>query len=143
MRWVHSDPVRHQLILTPVQPAQHAALWPWVRDGLQWTCAKTDANWTPEDVRHALVTGNAALWTIGQDEGFAVLQRIHEQGRPVLFVWAIWGPGELEPKREQIWADLEQIAKQMGAATIQARGRKGWERAGFRLKDRIFEREVW
>lgn len=131
------------MILTAVPPGQHESLWPWVRAGLTWTCVKTEAEWTPEDVRHALVSGNAALWTIGQDQGFVVLQRIHEHGRPVLFVWAIWGPGELGPLQEQIWSDLATIAKQMGAATIQARGRKGWERAGFRLKDRIFEREVW
>jgi hypothetical protein len=130
-------------MLNAVPQAGIAPLWGWIKEGLEQAQAKCQSGWSVEDVRRDLVLGKAQLFTWGHDDGFCVLERIVLDGVPVLFIRALWGPGDHEACHEAIHADLDRIAKDIGAARIRIQGRRGWARKGFRVVDTIMEREVW
>lgn len=129
--------------LTLVQTADLRDLWPWIAKGLEQITTRYKVDWEPDDVKAAALTGNAVVHRIGQDQGFCVLQRQQAKGRPFLYVWALWGPNELQALEQQIYDDLNEIAKSIGAVMIRQDGRDGWERRGWRKRLSSFEREVW
>ena len=127
-------------MLNPVRDIE--PLWDWVATGLADVKAKCGATWDAEEIRNALVLGKAQLFTWGHDDGFCVLQVRHDR-TPVLFIWALWGPGQYEECHEAIFKDLDTIAKGIGAAVIEIDGRAGWKAKGFRVVRRIMQRQVW
>lgn len=117
-------------------------LWEWVRAGLLHTAKKTGQNYTPEDVYLMLHARLAHLYVIGERQGFAVLKRDDDPDGPVLFVFAINGPQELEPLKPQLYAELEKIGASIGAKRARMQGRKGWESETYwKPKAVIFEHE--
>ncbi len=117
-------------------------LWPWVSDGLWEIIERTNPTWIPEDVYTELKAGQAALMTIEDDRGFVIVKRLQDYDGPSLFLWAIWGPGELATLYEQIMDELDKFAKAAGCRRIRMMSpRKGWHKVkGWREKDTVFER---
>ena len=70
---------------------------------------------------------------------FALVVLIH-----VLFVWVLWGPGELAPHEDAINKELDDMARTAGCVRVQMRSpRNGWgQRPGWTKLETIYEREV-
>lgn len=118
-------------------------LWPWVEEGLRDLCARLRPTWVPADVYAELKAGLASLVTIADDAGFMVVKRLQDYDGQVLFVWALWGPGELAPLQDAAQAELSALAKKAGCKRIQMRSpRKGWARVGWTERETVYEREV-
>jgi hypothetical protein len=120
-------------------------MWPWLRAGIEKIVQKTDADFLPEDVWTEVMSGNAVVRVHqdanGDDTGFSVLQKLNSKTGPVLFVWCM--AGDLMGEKEAVLADIEGMARQIGAKRIHAKSpRKGWARLGFRVKEIVYEREV-
>lgn len=128
--------------LSLVEPARLGQFWPWVRAGLvavEAKCAGVD--WTPADVYTALTNGSAYLYVIGQEDGFAIVQRHMGKDGPVLFVWALYGA--LAAIEDDVLAAIDSVARSIGAAVVRMHSpRKGWQRHGFHVKQYVYEREV-
>lgn len=119
-------------------------LWPWVRAGLLEVSERTEPTWIPEDVYAELKSGSAALLTINGDAGFCVVKRLVDYDGPSLFLWAMWGPGELAPLYDEIMAALDGFARQAECKRIRMMSpRKGWRRVnGWRERDTVYERSL-
>lgn len=115
--------------------------WPFVRDGLVKTIAKTETRYLPEDVYAAILAGNAALYLIGV-VGFVVVQLRKDVDGQDLHIWWLWCPAA-EQMQDELQAALDELARACKCARITAEGRKGFGRIGFmREVSRTFEREV-
>jgi len=77
-----------------------------------------------------------------EDKGFVIFQRHNDCDGPVLFVWVIWG--ELWDLQEQIFTEIEGLARAMNAKRIRMHSpRKAWHKFDFfTAKATIFEREL-
>jgi hypothetical protein len=131
-------------MLNPVRYEDVKALWPWLEKGLTEMCANLKNGTTVEDIREMIVQRRADVFTIGHDIGFMVLQRLPTRTGFALHVAALWGPGERTPElQQQLYDDLNEIAKRAGCSKIRSSGRGGWAKRGFKVVDIILEREVW
>ncbi len=128
-----------------IQVVDVAAVWPWVREGLQKIVAKTNDDWLPEDVYHELKLGASTLYLIYHDDerlGFVVLQKwdkYHAGAR--LFIRALWGRG-LSPHKQEIYAALQALARQHGCVSLRMTSTRRWELDGWTPKQTIYEMEV-
>jgi len=127
------------LILRPVENLHES--WGWVMDGLWRVKEKCREPWHPCDVVYQLGAKTAFLYAVDRD-GFFVFQRHADVDGPVLFVWIMCG--QLMPHREQIKADLQEIARGIGAVRVRFHSpRKGYEKMGFgKMKTTIYELEL-
>lgn len=117
-------------LLRPIAVADLPQHWPWVRQGLEELIARFDCDWLPEDVYAAIKAGAAGLSIIGDKAGFIVLQQQQRVRGPCLFVWVI--VGDLAPYEQQLYAELEKVAREIKAPTIEMWSpRTGWGRRGF------------
>ena len=120
------------------------ALWPWVKDGLEKLALKVPTDWDVAEVYLALKHQRAVLFTLGQDQGFCILQMLTDSSGPHLFVWALYGPNELAAIEHDLYAALRQKAIALGAKVIRMKSpRKGWQRRGWRVKEFIYEIDLW
>ncbi len=128
------------LILQPVPPERLHDSWGWIRDGLWRVKDKCNEPWFPEDVIYQL--GAKAAFLYECPGGFFVFQRHVDLDGPALFVWIMCG--ELMPFREQIKADLQEIARAIGAKRVRFHSpRKGYAKMGFgKMKTTIYELEL-
>ena len=136
-------------MLTPIAQHEIPPLWDWVRAGLLQIKVKSTpaaCPWQPEDVYLKLMTGGAALYVIGAEQGFCVLQRVECSYERVLFVWALWTPPrELWDERDDVMAALDDLARKLGLDRIRmfSSRDKGWEASKFFVPvSSILEREV-
>jgi hypothetical protein len=84
----------------------------------------------------------AFLYTLGEEDGFCILQKQQDVRGPYLFVWVMWG--KLKHIEKPIMAAIRKIAVDIGARTIQMKSpRKGWERWGWQVKEVIYEADIW
>lgn len=121
------------------------SMWEWIRGGLLHIIRKTHADWIPEDVYADIMAGTAVVRVYrdanGDDKGFMVLQRHDYKHGTELFVWCMWG--ELWDMKDGLLADLDALAKSLGANKIRMKSpRKGYLRTGFKLREYVYEREV-
>jgi hypothetical protein len=124
------------VILIPAD--QLDSRWEWVRAGLDALIAKCNESWHPSDVYAAIHSGRAFLYQIA--DGFVVLQMQQTWGRTELFVWILYAPHDMKPRREEVFTELQQMARRMGARAIVMKSpRKGWERVGFKVKEITYE----
>lgn len=129
-------------LLRPILPADLRKFWPWLRAGLEEIAARYAVEWIPEDIYGTLRSGQAVAYIVGDDEaGFVILQQQARFTGPCLLVWVIWG--ELKQYEPDLYDELEEIARSINAATIEAQGREGWGRRGFFTPcERIFRRKL-
>ncbi len=129
------------MILAPVPPERLHDSWGWIRDGLWRVKEKCNEPWFPEDIIYQLGAKTAFIYA-AQDKGFLIFQRHTDLDGPVLFVWII--SGELMPFREQIKADVQEIARSIGAKRVRFHSpRKGYAKMGFgKMKTTIYELEL-
>jgi hypothetical protein len=136
-------------MLTAIAQHEIGPLWEWVRQGLLQIKAKATPEscpWLPEDVYLKLMTGGAALYVIGAEQGFCVLQRAECSYERVLFVWALWTPPrELWHERQAVMDALDDLARQLGLTKIRmfTTRESGWLATKlFAPVSAILEREV-
>jgi hypothetical protein len=84
--------------LTLVPPAGVRAAWPLILQSLQAVQAKTADDWIPEDVYHALKSGEAACHLASGASGFCGIlittRAVAEfSGTPALHVWIVHNTG--------------------------------------------------
>ena len=124
--------------------ADWRTLWPWLRAGLLEVIERTSPTWLPEDVYADLKAGQASVLTIDGERGFVIVKRLIDYDGPSLFLWAMWGPGELAPMYEGIMAELDELARAAGCRRIRMMSpRKGWQKvAGWVERDTVYERAL-
>lgn len=118
-----------ELVLVP--PAGVRQTWPLILPSLQAVMAKGAVEWIPEDVYHALKTGDAVCHIATDAGGYAgcmVTQRVtdHYSGKQSLHVWIVHnaGPAELLDCGMPM---LQEMARKGGFARITfGSPRKGW-----------------
>jgi hypothetical protein len=116
-------------------------VWPTVRVGLDAVRVKCREAWHPSDVYAAIVSGKAFLYTMY--DGFCVLQVNPTFGGPELFVWVMYGPNLLKDHEAEIEAELAKLARTVSARWIRHKSPlRGWERRGWTVKERVYEKEV-
>jgi hypothetical protein len=120
------------------------SLWPWVSDGLWDIIERTNPTWIPEDVYAELKAGSAVLMTIDGERGFVIVKRLQDYDGPSLFLWVMWGPGELARMYDGIMDELDNLARAAGCERIRMMSpRKGWHKVrGWRERDTIYERSL-
>lgn len=131
-------------MLKPVTPDGLYALWPWVRAGLEKAVNKTSQRYLPEDVYVMLRGGRAWLYVVGEQQGFAVMEKLLDPDGLVLFVFAMWGePWSIAPMKAQLYDELTALAQSIGAKRVRMQGRKGWEaEAYWKPTAIVFEHEL-
>jgi hypothetical protein len=118
--------------------------WAWIKQGLEDVITKTDADWSVEDVYLMLKHKSATLFTLGQEDGFVILQKLQDSRGPYLFVWVMWGRNSLMGDKVGILAKLRELAVSLGCKSIQMKSpRTGWVRLGFRVKEVVYEADIW
>lgn len=130
-----------------VKVHQLHAVWDFVRRGLLAIIEKTGDDWLPEDIYSELRAGASALFLIdvGDEQvGFVVLQVWPQyHSGPRLFVRALWcEPGALVEHQEAVEQKLRELALKCGARAVRMNSPRRWDRAGWKLKQSIFEMEV-
>lgn len=131
-------------MLQPVAPQDLSDIWPWVREGVQDVILKCNERFLPEDVYHSLRLGHSFLYTI-DDVGFVIVKRDTDvSGEGALFVWIMWAePETMRPREEQCFAELAELARKANCRVVRMHSpREGWERRGWNITHRIYEREV-
>jgi hypothetical protein len=135
------------MILRPVDPIGAYNRWDWIRAGLEHTIKRTGVHMRPEDAYVRIRNNSAWLYAIQAEEediGFLILTREEDPDGPVLFVWALWGErGKLAPIKQEIYADIDQLAKAAKAVRIRWQSPRDYrrERWGVRVAH-VYEREV-
>lgn len=102
--------------------------WPRIRSGLDAVLAKCREDWIPEDVYHALKSGNAACYT--NEAGILIVTRPLNEftQRPELHVWITHNEGAADVLEEGI-EFLREQARHIGATRITfASPRLGWSK---------------
>ena len=109
--------------------------------GLNEVREKTKQTWCSYHVAAQILNATAFLFAV-EGAGFLVLQKLPgDDCRGVLHVWIVWG--QLKPYEQQIYDELDGMAKQLGLRCVRAVGRKGWSRRGyFKPVGIVYEREV-
>lgn len=131
-------------MLTEIHASKVREVWPVVKEGLEAMLKRYKVRWIPEDIFLACVTGQAFLYMI-KDVGFLVAKNFVDPDGLALFVWVIYGkPGALKAHRVELLADLDELARKIGAKRIKHYSqRRGWSGMNmFELKQYIYEREV-
>lgn len=114
-----------------VSPETLRAHWATLRPSLDAVQAKAPDDWIPEDVYHAIKSGDAACHVVLDDAGYAgclITQRLQAEfsGDPVFHVWIVHNAGDADV----FDAGLELVrtmAKNAGARRITLGSpRKGW-----------------
>jgi hypothetical protein len=117
--------------------------WGWIRRFLDRV---PSYDWTPEDVRHDLITAQAQLWCLSGGDSLVtgiVITRIENyHSTRYGLLWIAAGKGiedgvaVLEP--------IEQWFKKMGCQFVQITGRKGWGRAlpDYQERARVYVKEL-
>jgi len=127
-----------------IPPNQVSEHWDRVRVGLQRIIDKSPhvLAWAPGDVLCALASGSAHLALI-DDDGFMIWQRLPgDDGRGMLFVWALEGKN-LGQHLVPIEQALVVLAKHCNSKRIRIVGRKGWGRSKFwQPAGYVYEHEV-
>ena len=117
-------------LLTPIPAVDLHKHWDWLRAGLERVRAKVATEWIPEDIWQAIRSGAAGVSIIADGAGFIVLQRQERARGPCLFIWVV--EGELAQYEQAMYAELEHVARDMKAPTIEMHSpRKGWAQRGF------------
>jgi len=137
------------MTLTPIEQKHIGDLWEWVRRGLIEIKRRSNevaCPWHPEDIYLALRTNSAALYVIGAEDGFIVVQKLESSYERVLFVWAMWGPrGTLWRHRKAIAEAIDGLAKSVGCNRVRMISSRDTAWTGVNLfvpVSTIFEREV-
>ena len=117
------------MMLTPVPAAKLDDVWEFVRAGLVDTIAKTEeTRWKPVTVYRDLVAGSAALFLVGQQDGFVICRRDESASGPILFIWVLWGRN-LWDEGDDLMDELDKLALSVGASeTWMESPRKAWAR---------------
>jgi hypothetical protein len=88
----------------------------------------------------------AYLYTIGDDLGFIVVNRVENSYERVMFVWAMWGPaGSLVQHKDEIMTAIDDLARSVGLSRIRMDTTRDNAWAASKLfvpVSTIFEREV-
>jgi hypothetical protein len=117
--------------LTLVPPAGVRQAWPLILPSLQAVLSKTQDDWIPEDVYHALKSGEAACHLATGPQGFCgilVTTRTHTEfsGTTALHVWIVHNTGESDVLEAGL-PMLREMAKKGGFARITfGSPRPGW-----------------
>jgi len=128
--------------------AEAYARRPWMRDGIAKTAEKTGARLASEDVWVRIANQSAYAHVIerdGQAIGFTILFSEQDPDGLVLFIWVPWNePWGLRGSEHELYAELERIAKAIGAVRIRMQSpRKGYDKESFfeRVAS-VYEHEV-
>ena len=128
-----------------IPPAQVRSVWPQVLPGLHAIREKTAEPWIPEDVYHALMTGEASLhsgFANGEWVGFVVMTTHEFYGRKSLHVWCAYAKTDLDPVALFLPL-IQDIARSAGLERVRFISPRGWERRlNVNPVAQIFEMEV-
>lgn len=106
------------MILTPIEQKHIGDLWEWVREGLleiKRRATPESCPWRPEDIYYSLRSNGAALYVVGAEDGFIVVQRVESGYERVLFVWAMYAqPGVFIRHKLAIMDSIKQLARSAG-----------------------------
>jgi len=131
--------------LIALTPAGVRAKWGWISSGLSRVIDRAGSDFVPEDVYHEVMSGRSTVMVqhneAGDEVGFVVVNRVQYPHKAVLFVWAMYG--EFEEQEELTLAQLDELARSIGASEVECRSRrKGWARKGFEACEIIYRRKV-
>lgn len=127
--------------MTHVHLLDIAKHWDRVKVGLERIALKAAPNWNVEDVRVALMSGEAVLSLV--DGGFVIWQRYPGDDRQgMLFILAAEGQRSSGP--EHYNAELVELATQLRCRVVRMISpRKGWQREPFwSMTGYVYEHEV-
>lgn len=107
------------------------AFWPFVKHGAtQILDAEPGLNWSLEDLRSSLDSGESRLLVSPPDHAFAVV-RFKLKPRPHVFVWLTWCNEPRSMIRKYL-RDMEQMGRAIGAEYLEMEStRRGFARIGW------------
>lgn len=117
-------------------------VWPFVKSKLEEIKARYDQDWEIQDVYDDIVSGVAFLYGVDHDESFVITapQVNTFTGETELYIWAAWGDGFAQGKHMD---KLFELANGIGAIRlVMASQRRGFERAGWKIKEITYTLEV-
>lgn len=87
--------------ILPIHPEALHGVWPRVSEGLAKILEKSSDDWLPEDVYHALKSGQSQLFIVANEQGFAgflvlrVVQREFSRTQD-MHVWCAYSVGDAD-----------------------------------------------
>lgn len=116
--------------------------WDQVKVALERVAKKGNPDWKSEHVYVLLFTGQAFLMIDDRGGALVWMRYTKEDGSGMLFVLA--GSGFYEGNREDVYAELEKLAKLASCKTVRMISpRKGWQRDSFwHMSGYVYEHEV-
>ena len=115
--------------MTPVHPEELHKVWDLVSEGLKKVLRHSVSRWIPEDVYHAIRSGNSVLHMVYVDGycGFTVSTLVNAFDGKELHFWIVYNASKVDII-EQFMPEVERIARNAGAKRITFWSPRRWER---------------
>jgi hypothetical protein len=128
--------------MNPLKPTDVRTVWSGIRPKLAEIAERNEADWTCEEIYHAMRIGTAFLFA-SDDGDFCVLTMQLNQYtlESECFIWAAYNAAApLEVRTDEV----RTIARQAGAARlVMSSQRRGWERRpDWRMRETIYTMEL-
>jgi len=137
---------RHAADIYIMDPARIGQYWDKMKAGLEKLQQVGSGDWRPEDMYHAIKSGNAIAFINVQGwDGFMICTKMVTFRGPILWVWAVYA--EHGTDVSGYWEKLKEFAAEECVDLITlSSSREGWSRAarnyGFKATQIVYEMKV-
>jgi hypothetical protein len=116
--------------VTPVKPDDLQDVWPLIQPGLLKVLKHSTDNWIPEDVYHAIKSGQSVLHLVyveGDYCGFTVSTLVTTFDGKALHFWIVYNASKVDIIKT-FMPEVERLARAAGARRVTFWSPRRWER---------------